>query len=120
MCLDEEGRLLGLLGTVGKPEELPIRWMAESGIIGVTLPGSKDLGKLSFRMLLDPGSQVTVSAQYDSEGDFEDLATVRGASLQSFTFPVLPRRCDHLRLRLEGKGRAVLFSVTAAIKAGSL
>ena len=118
-CVDGEGRLLALLGTVGEKEEKDIPWMAESGIIGISLPGNKYLGKLSLRMLMEPGSTLTVRAQYDSIGPWESLGTVRGMNLHSFSFPVLPRRCDHLRLRLEGRGRALLFSVTAAIRPGS-
>ena len=116
ICLDGQGRLLDLLGKTGRKETERVSWSAETGIIGVTLPGCKYLGKLELRMLLDPGSQVSVLVQYDSMGPWEDLGTVQGMYLRSFRFPVLPRRCDHLRLRLKGQGRALVFSLTRTLR----
>ena len=120
ICADQAGRFLSLTGKNGTKEEAPVSWMAETGIIGVNLPGNKYLGKMSLRMLLDPGSQVTVLVQYDSQGQWESLGTIQGMHLKSFTFPVLPRRCDHLRLKLQGKGPGMLFSAAKVIKPGSL
>ena len=117
-CVDQDGRLLALLGTLGQPEG-PVSWMAQTGVLGSTLPGNKYLGPLGLRMLLDPGSRVTVQAQYDSAGPWENLGTVQGMNLRSFVLPVVPRRCDHLRLRLLGEGNAMVFSVTRTVMPGS-
>ena len=117
-CADREGRLLELTGTAEGEKEEEVSWMAESGIIGVTLPGNKYLSRISLRMLLNPGSTVTVKVQYDSQGPFKTLGTVTGMHLRSFVIPVVPRRCDHLRLRLEGRGRGLLFSVTRILSFG--
>ena len=119
-CVDEKGRLLSLLGTAGEKEDPAIPWMLEPGIIGVRLPGHKYLSRILLRMVLDPGSRVTVSVQYDSARPWESLGTVQGMNLRSFLYPVLPRRCDHLRLRLEGRGRAMIFSAARVLKPGSM
>lgn len=118
-CIDDKGRLLGLLGKGGTPEKGPIRWMAESGLIGVTLPGNKYLSRLSLRLLLEPGSRVTVSVRYDSRGAYQILGTVMGMELRSFTLPIVPRRCDHLQLKLQGEGKAMIFSSARVLKGGS-
>ena len=117
-CLTEDGRLLSLLGTTGQKEKA-VSWMGETGIIGVTLPGNKYLGKISLRMQLSPGSWVSVEAEYDSSGQWEHLGTVQGMSLRSFQIPVIPRRCDHLRLRLRGRGRVLLFAAARSLRPGS-
>ena len=117
-CLDEKGRLLTLLGTQGEKEK-QVSWMAQTGIIGISLPGNKYLSKLSLRMLLNPGSMVEVEAEYDSSGHFESLGLVQGMSLKSFLLPVIPRRCDHMRLRIRGRGRVLLFAATKVLRPGS-
>lgn len=118
VCADTMGRLLSLNGQGGK-EEGEISWMAETGIQGMYLPGNKYLTKLSLRMLLHPGSRVTVKIQYDSAGPFEILGTVQGMKLKSFVFPVLPRRCDHFRLRIEGLGEGMVLSAARVMRPGS-
>ena len=118
ICADEKGRLFSLNGDQGK-EEGPVSWMAETGILGMYLPGNKYLTKLSLRMLLHPGSRVTVKIQYDSAGPFEILGTVQGMKLKSFVFPVLPRRCDHFRLRIEGEGEGMILSAARVLRPGS-
>ena len=118
-CADEKGNLLTLLGTNGSKEK-NVAWMGQTGIIGISLPGNKYLQKISLRMLLTPGSSVTVEAEYDSDGIWQSLGTVQGMSLRSFCLPVLPRRCDHMRLRLRGQGRVLLFAATKLLLPGNL
>ena len=107
-----------MLGS-GDPEEETVSWMAETGIINATSPDRAYLKKISIRMVLEPGSQVSIMAQYDSCGEWENLGNMVGSNLRSFTFPVRPRRCDHLRLRIEGVGKAMIFAITKTISGGS-
>ena len=107
-----------MLGS-GDPEEETVSWMAETGIINATSPDRAYLKKISIRMVLEPGSQVSIMAQYDSCGEWETLGEMTGTDLRSFTLPVRPRRCDHLRLRMEGTGKAMVFALTKSMTAGS-
>lgn len=118
-CVDGAGRLLALLGTTGEKELSNIPWMAETGIIGASEPGNKYLCKIGIRLVLEPGSSLSVYVQYDSTGPWDNLATVQGMNLRSFVFPVLPQRCDHLRIRLCGVGRAMVFSINKEMAQGS-
>ena len=116
-CWDGDQRLLAMLGSSGEPEE-SVPWMAESGIIGISQPGNRTLTKLQLRLQLEPGSRAEAQVEYDSCGLWESLGTVEGMSLRSFLLPILPRPCDHFRLRLRGLGRAKLFSVTRVLQPG--
>jgi hypothetical protein len=107
-----------MLGS-GEQYEEPVPWMLETGILGASFPEKKYLVKLNIRMVLEPGSTMTVLAQYDSVGPWHDLAFLTGTDLRSFTIPVRPRRCDHLRLRLEGQGRCMIFSIHKTYTIGS-
>ena len=117
-CATQDGKIITMLGS-GDTFEQEVRWFAETGIINGSFPDRAYLKRISVRMVLEPGSDVTISAQYDSCGAWESLGFFTGTDLRSFTVPVRPRRCDHLRLRLEGKGKAMVFSITKSMSGGS-
>lgn len=117
-CAAKDGKIITMLGS-GDTFEQEVRWFAETGIINGSFPDRAYLKRISVRMVLEPGSDVTISAQYDSCGAWESLGFFTGTDLRSFTVPVRPRRCDHLRLRLEGTGKAMVFSITKSMSGGS-
>lgn len=99
------------------PEEL--RWMAQTGPVGLSTPDMKYISRLTLRLKLPPGSVLQCFAEYDSDGVWKQLFTLRGQDLRSFTIPVQPLRCDHLRLKLTGTGDMKLYSITKTIEQGS-
>lgn len=117
-CACPDGKIITMLGS-GDGYEQAVHWYAETGIINASAPERAYLKRISVRMVLEPGSEVTISAQYDSCGSWESLGFFTGTDLRSFTVPVRPGRCDHLRLRLEGKGKAIVFSITKSMSEGS-
>jgi hypothetical protein len=74
---------------------------------------------MDVRMLLKVGTRVSFFVEYDSNETWELLYTMTGSSLQTFAFPIRPRRCDHLRLRIVGDGEAKIFSICKSIEQGS-
>ena len=96
-----------------------VDWMAETGMIGITYPDQKYISRLLLRMALEIGATVTISAQYDSSGVWEQVGVINGSSTRSFLVPIRPKRCDHMRLRLEGNGGAKVYSITKTIEQGS-
>lgn len=117
-CATADGKIITMLGSGNQYEE-NVEWMAESGIINASYPERQYLKRISIRLVLEPGSFLSVLVQYDSCGAWECIGTMTGSDLRSFTFPVRPRRCDHLRLRLEGSGRAMIFAITKSLSGGS-
>jgi hypothetical protein len=107
-----------ILGS-GTPDKSPINWMAESGIIGTDLPDKKYISRLDVRMKLTVGTRVHFYIEYDSCGQWEHLFTMTGIKLQSFPISIRPRRCDHMRIRIEGDGEAKIFSICKTIEQGS-
>ena len=97
----------------------PVSWMAETGTIGVDSPDKKYISKLNIRLSLDVGTRIYIYIQYDSMGDWERAATITGTTLRSFTLPVRPKRCDHMRIRIVGEGDAKIYSITKTIEQGS-
>ena len=133
-CRDEmyyidaaDGKIRTVLGS-GQTETEKIQWRAETGTFVSVLssaryPASaadkKYVGRLMLRMALDPGATMQAYVEYDSSGVWEQLWSMTGKTLQTFTFPVRPRRCDHFRLRLVGQGGAKLYSLTKTLEKGS-
>ena len=98
-------------------EAASIPWYAESGLIGLESHDKKYLVKLSVRLQLETGSSARVSVQYDSSKVWKQVwATVAG-SLRTVTVPVLPIRCDHMRIRIEGVGACRIYSIIKTFEA---
>lgn len=114
----DDGSIKTMLGG-GELDSKPIEWMAETGVIGTDMPDKKYISRLTIRMSLALGSRVQVFAQYDSCGDWEHLGTMNGTTLKTFSVPVKPKRCDHMRLRIVGEGEAKIYSIVKVIEQGS-
>jgi hypothetical protein len=103
----------------GKDDAEYYEWMAETGIIGTGYPDKKYISKLNVRMSLDIGSRAFFFIEYDSSGDWEFLFRMDGSTFKSFTIPIRPKRCDHMRLRIEGNGDFKIYSIGKTIEQGS-
>ncbi len=103
----------------GVLETADIAWMAETGVIGTDSPDKKYISRLDVRMSLKVGTRVYFYIEYDSTGKWEHLFTMTGMTLQSFTVPIRPKRCDHMRIRIEGNGEAKIYSIAKTIEQGS-
>jgi hypothetical protein len=103
----------------GISDTKPIEWEATTGIIGTDAPDKKYISRILMRVLLEAGSHIYLQAQYDSSREWEPLYAMSATTLKTITIPVKPIRCDHLRLRLIGKGEAKIFSITKTIEQGS-
>lgn len=112
------GEIITMLGS-GRKETEPVQWMVETGEIGVSSPDMKYISRLTLRMSMDVGSEVRIYAQYDFSDEWDHLFTVEGTSMRSFSLPIRPKRCDHMRLRIEGNGMAKIYSITKTIEQGS-
>jgi hypothetical protein len=106
-------------GGTGTPDTEQVKWMAETGIIGTDSPDKKVISRINLRMMLDTYAMATVYIMYDSSGEWEYALSVQGSKLRSVSVPIKPKRCDHMRLRIEGVGECKLYSITKTIMQGS-
>lgn len=111
-------KIVTLLGS-GEQDREPVRWMAQTGPMGMRTPDSKYISRLSIRMQLELGTTVHIYAQYDRDQSWTQICSVRGTDLRTFSVPVRPRRCDHMTLRFEGSGDCKIFAVTKTYEQGS-
>ena len=107
-------------GTKGLESINGVEWIAQTGEIGLSSPDMKYISRMNVRMSLAIGSTVDFYIQYDLSDKWEHIYnTMTGTSLRSFSVPIRPKRCDHMKLKIEGKGEAKIYSITKTIEQGS-
>ena len=102
-----------------KDTEGKFGWFVESGNIGYSSPDNKYVSRINVRISLDFGTNVDFYLQYDSSGRWEHKFNMSGKGTRTFTVPVIPKRCDHFKYKLVGKGGCKVHSITKTTEQGS-
>ena len=112
------GKIITMLGS-GEQDTEDVEWMVQTGEIGISSPDAKYISRLTLRMAMDVGAEVSIYAQYDFSDVWESQCVLTSTNLRSFSIPIRPKRCDHMKLRIEGRGNAKVYSITKTIEQGS-
>ena len=102
-----------------KATEKTVDWYVESGAIGYSSPDNKYVGRINIRITLEFGTNVDFYLQYDSCGEWEHKFNMSGTGTRTYSIPIIPKRCDHFRYKIKGKGACKIHSVTKTIEEGS-
>jgi hypothetical protein len=94
-------------------------WYAESGPIGYSSPDNKYIARINIRLTLELGTNVDFYLQYDSSEEWEHIFNMSGKGTRTYSVPIIPKRCDHFRYKITGKGDCKIHSVTKATEEGS-
>ena len=106
------GLLCALNGTAGETEPGDVTWYAETAVMGYEYPDRRYMNRFLLRMKLGRNAECSVFVQYDSDGLWHFKGTVQGADrLKTYLLPVIPRRCEHFRVRMEGRGEVQLYGM---------
>ena len=117
LCAD--GKLWAVNGTEGTKEE-QITWLAESAAMGYELAGHKYLSRFAIRVKLGEGAKCRLFIQYDGAGPWENKGSLQWqGKVRSYVLPVIPRRCDSMKLLLDGEGDAQIYTITRTLEAGA-
>ena len=133
--LSASGALYAMTGQAGEKEPEDVTWYAETGIMGYEYPDHKYLSRFVLRMQLGETAECHLSIQYDSDGIWRPKGTIRGNAASSHTgqiplkdksfgvktylMPIVPRRCEHMQLRIEGHGDMRLYGIARELSMGS-
>ena len=118
-CIDAKGQnIITMLGS-GTEDAGPVKWMVETGELGISSPDMKYISRLTVRMYMDVGAKAEFCAKYDMSDEWVHICTIFGTDLRSFSIPIQPRRCDHMKLKIVGEGMAKIYSITKTIEQGS-
>ena len=113
-----DGKIITMLGSGTKDTE-PVEWMAQTGEIGLSSPDMKYISRMNVRMVMAIGATADFYIQYDQCDDWDHVCTMTGTSLRSFSVPIRPKRCDHMKLKIVGRGETKIYSITKTIEQGS-
>lgn len=100
-------------------DESEIKWSADSGVVGFGDLYHKYLKKIRIRAMIPLGARFSVKIEYDSSGVWENIFTIVGKGTRTIEIPIRPKRCDHLRYRLEGIGDVKVFGILKVMQEGS-
>ncbi len=103
----------------GTKREESFDWFVESGNIGYESPDNKYISRINLRIALDFGTNVDFYMQYDSQGEWEHKFNMSGKGTKTFTIPIIPKRCDHFKYKIAGRGGCKIYSITKTTEQGS-
>lgn len=112
----------------GCTDEDDFSWFAETG--DFTEKGSsqstsydgvkKGIAKLWVRVEVAAGAEAKVLMQFDSDGKWVQAGqTLKPEKKRSYYLPIVPRRADHYRIRIEGRGECRVYSMVREYYTGS-
>lgn len=114
-----------IIGNIQNPPEAcapepTFAWWAEFADFTEEDPNRKGVSKLQLRLELSEGADMCVHIQFDSDGVWHQVRhIVSEGSKRSYYLPIIPRRCDHYRLRLSGNGGCKVYSMVRESYSGS-
>ena len=88
-------------------------WSFTSGEIGLIEPDAKYVSKIQLRMSVEKYADVSVSYE---DGEWEKQFHIENSDRRSTTVHIVPKRCDYMRIRVSGRGRLRLYSMTKYIE----
>lgn len=92
-------------------------WSCESGDIGLSQPFEKYFHRLLVRMEIERGARVRVEIAADS-GEFLLSGDYTAPGRANVTLPVVTPRCDRMRVRISGRGKAKIYSIYFEVERG--
>lgn len=117
-CLRADGALLRLRSDAEREENFT--WCAETGDLGQYMPQHKYLQSMSIHAQPAPDGRLVAYVSYDQGRTWHKQGELFGTGfLQGTLLYILPRRCNHLRLKLQGTGGCTVHSISAVYGKGS-
>ena len=128
---EEHNTLVTARGTFGTQENAPIEWEAVFDLYGVNyvsaggydnpnrVRNEKYVSMFKIRIGLAADAWMKLYMQYDGgEWEYMGQRYWEGAGMGTFILPVIPKRCDRVRYKLEGQGDAVIYSISRILEVG--
>ncbi|MGM9558152.1 MAG: hypothetical protein ACI3VP_07840 [Oscillospiraceae bacterium] len=111
--------IITMNGLCGKEAaEIGISSYAEFGDFTDGDLNRKAVSRVQLRMELEEGAWVNILIGYDGE-EWTRIQSLEAGKKRSVYIPVIPRRSDHYRIRIEGVGKWTLYSMARELYIGS-
>lgn len=100
------------------PEE-DFYWSCQTGIWGLDIPENKYYSGIVFRVCGETGARINIDFQTDSTGKWERQLSKSVEKTGAFLLPFSSPRCDHLKIRISGKGKVKILGISRKTEVGS-
>lgn len=87
------------------------QWYLESGDIREQTLNNKYISKLLFNFWLASDTVVNVFIKWDDEPIWEHKGQISSDINNTYTLPIIPKRCNKFRYRIEGRGEFKLIAL---------
>ena len=87
------------------------QWYLESGDIREQTLNNKYISKLLFNFWLASDTVVNVYIKWDDEPIWEHKGQISSDINNTYTLPIIPKRCNKFRYRIEGRGEFKLIAL---------
>ncbi len=117
MCPDDGNNLISDNSEFEREGEFD--WSCETGDLYDSDFNAKYISRISIGVKCEKNAEIKVYAQFEENGGFRELRTIRYDRKKPQMIPVAVRRSDYLRLRLEGKGQCNIYGISIEYAQGS-
>lgn len=118
-CIDGDNRLWSISGEDGLKEET-VHWRAVTGPMGWEYTKKKYVRRFNIRLRLEEDASASAFLMYDSDGLWHRCAQLDGrGKIGTQHMFIIPRRCDHMQLKIEGDGHAEILSISRILEEAS-
>ena len=113
-------KMYAVNGTSGTAEAA-FAWALTTGTFGYEMADQKYVSRFNLRLQMAANADVEVFIQYDSDGVWitQGSKTVTASTIETVMFPVIPRRCDHFKVKISGHGQVKLLSFDRKLEGGA-
>ena len=92
-----------------------VNWFAETGEMGYEYPDYKYVDRITIRAYIPHTSELKVSISYD-DSPYQEVGVLRGDSdIRTQSLGFAPFRCDHYKIKFEGHGDVVIYTMTVTL-----
>lgn len=122
--LNDQGEIW-ITGNIQDPPEAAVTeddipWMVEFADFTEQNPNKKGVDKIQIRIELEDNATAQFWIQFDSDGVWQPVnGQLGGGPKRSYYLPIVPRRCDHCRIKITGTGGFQVYSLVREFYTGS-
>jgi len=105
--------------TMHEAGDIPFNWLAVFGDFYERIENKKIYSKFLMRCTMEAGSSLAVYMMYDG-GEWQPTYYKSFKSDSVIQIPIIPRRCDKLRIKIVGEGMGVIETFVREYTVGSV
>lgn len=96
------------------------KWYVVSGEYNGGSLYNKYINKFMFELKMDKGAKLSISFSYNDTGEWEKVyRTVNRTNKQLIKIPIIPKRCERMKYKIEGEGNVKIYTITRIVEGGS-